>query len=91
MNLLKIGVLAACAIVLTTFMVVVNEPSVTGTYTYSAGYKQFTPHETCTQRGCIWDLEVQRGIATASPFVTPLAGCICDGKRVYLPTIERVL
>lgn len=90
MDLLKIGVLASCAIILTTFVVVISEPSFTGGYTYVSAYKQYTPQETCTVRGCIWDLEVQRGIAQASPFVTPLAGCICDGERVYLPTIERI-
>ena len=88
MNIIKIGVLASFAVVFVTFIVLMHNISLTGNFTYSAGYKQYSPDELCAVKGCVWDLEVQRGMAIASPHNTPMVGCICSGDKIqYFPLL----
>ena len=89
---IKIAALAGITIVFITFVVLIFDASITGRYTYSGGFKQYSPSEACRMNGCVWDLEVQRGLAIASPFHTPMVGCVCkDNQFIYVPLIERVM
>ena len=87
----KLASLAVFAIIFVTFIFVMYDNNLTGKYTYSGGFKQYAPSEACAAKGCIWDLEVQRGMAIASPHHTPMAGCVCpDGRFMFVPLLERV-
>lgn len=87
---IKIGVLAVICIILVTFVVMMFDAVVTGDYVYSTAYKQYSPSEACASVGCVWDLEVQRGMAINSPHHTPMVGCVCGKTFVYVPLLERL-
>lgn len=91
-ELLRISVLASCAVVFVTFVVMITgDLGVTGNYVHTTAYNQYTAKEACEVNNCIWSMEVQRSSQIASPFNTPMAGCMCNGKPEYFPLIQRVL
>lgn len=88
---IRIAALAGACIVFVTFVVLLFDATVTGDFTYSTAYLQYTPQEACSRMGCVWDLEVQRGAAINSPHHAPMAGCICgEDEFVYVPIKQRI-
>lgn len=92
-QILGLTIVAAFAILFTTITVMVVTPNITGQFTQSGAYLQYTPAEACMTLPVPCEFNrFLTSISTAAPYNTPMVECICtDGTVRFAPTTRPVV
>jgi hypothetical protein len=91
-QVLGLSIVASFAILFTVITVMLVTPNLTGQFTQSGTYLQYTPSEACMTLSLPCEFNgMISSIAMAAPFNTPMVECKCTDGSVRYATLTRAV